>query len=457
MIGVERKSIFLRPAGKVCPMNRHHPRHSWIAVMLCLSLLLAAGLPVRAQSSSNTQWFDLDRGPKIVDEGTVSGMGRALGFSRARLADLADLFTLQIGFGLGLHVNAHATRALQVGLGASATSRLGLDGRQAGICNESKAEFSLLPFSAETVRRNNVMGTYRHYQSKEDLPWRDQVFRDYWAVGAEVTAGVAVVNVGLNIDQLPDMLLGWGGVDLNKDDTPRRLAGDFQTHRDPRAMAAIKKIVIVPSRVTAGRTVRLAEEDGIGVYYHRGAAERFFGLLGGAIKRGADGDERDRFDKLLLSRGFDLQAELLQRADYTMSVDEKMEVVDVLKTRDLWREHAVTKEISGFKIRRLPNYAGLAQAHQADAVLDVRVWDWGVWRTRVADTATIRLDVEYKLIAQPSHQVLMDIRVTSEHAQKEGLPMTELTGDGGAALVRECIEAADVVHAKLTDAINEAQ
>ena len=140
--------------------------------VLVLALLLGNGNSMCAaqETSDAAPWYQGDVEKTIRDEGDIPGIWAKIGYYPVnRLGDFLDMLSVQVGFGFGVHVNAHATRAAQVGFGGSAVSRFGFDGRQGGLCNESKGEFSLLPFTAEGFRRSNAFGGFTDYSIPEDL------------------------------------------------------------------------------------------------------------------------------------------------------------------------------------------------------------------------------------------------------------------------------------------------
>ncbi|MFW6161338.1 MAG: hypothetical protein ACODAJ_01135 [Planctomycetota bacterium] len=401
-------------------------------------------------------WAQADTGARITDEGPRAGTGAAIAYYPLnRVQDLMDVASLQVGFGFGLHANAHATRAVQFGAGASAVSRVGFEGRGVGLCNEAKAEFSLLMLTLEAFTRRNALGTYDSY-STSDLPWLYLKHRDYWGVGAEATAAVVNVGVELHPVELPDFLLGLAAVDFRGDDMPHRPLGEGTNRlRTPEAKA-VRTIVVVPSRVVAEPTVRLARADGLGVYYHRFPREARFGLLGTALGRGRDRRAARELNAALERQDYDLYQELLERVDRVVYARRGWRVVDVRKAVSAFRQHAVTKRWGKLKVRRLPNYAGLCQHVGADAVLDVRVWEWGVWRNSFGEAARMRLDCEFKLIAHPANEVLLDLRLASDVKEKSGFPLGDFLKGDGRVLMEETRDAIGVVTAALADILREA-
>ncbi|MEI7851179.1 MAG: hypothetical protein WCH86_05040 [Kiritimatiellales bacterium] len=432
------------------------PAYIWKTV-LGLALLFGSGSSVFGASEA-ALWYEGDAGGTIRDEGDISGIWTKIAcYPVNRGGDFMDMLSLQFGFGFGLHANAHATRAAQVGFGGAAVSRFGFDGRQGGLCNESKAEFSLLPFTMETFRRSNAFGGFTDYSIPEDSATLYRLHRDYTGVGAEATAGI--VNVGGEIHpvEVLDFVVGFLGLDLSSDDYPQPWDGNARLDINADAVAKIKRVVIVPSRVVADRRVRLEAPDGIGVYYDRFPAERHWGLLGALFVKGADAQAASEFSSHLARKQFSVHRELLERMARMAMVSRKWDVVSTDEMLKAFDAHAVVKEYRGEKVKRLPNYARLAAHYGADAVLDVRVWEYGVWRKPGTDTGVMRLDCEIKLIAQPSNEVLFDARIVHCPMEKGGLSLLEFAKAGKTDdnLMDECRQACDVVMAKFKDMMLE--
>lgn len=431
------------------------------ACALSLGLVLTVGVGSAIggpEASGEMPWYQGDTDRVIRDEGDIPGIWTKIGcYPVNRVGDLLDMFSLQLGFGFGLHVNGHATRAAQVGFGGTAVSRFGFDGRQGGLCNESKAEFSLLPFSWESFRRSNAFGGFGDYSIPEDSATLYRLHRDYAGVGAEATA--AIVNVGAEAHPIEvlDFVVGLVGLDLCSDDYPGPWNGNARMAMDAEAVAKIKRVVIVPSRVVADKRVRLEAADGIGVYYSRFPAERYWGLLGALTVEGSDSQVATEFSGHLAQNQFSIHQELLERMARLAMVSCKWDVVSTVDTLKAFDAHAVVKEYRGEKVKRLPNYARLAAFYGADAILDVRIWEYGVWRKPGTDTGVMRLDCEVKLIAQPSNKVLFDARIVHCPLKKGGLSLVEFAKSGKKEdnLMDESRQACDVVTASFKDMMLE--
>lgn len=408
---------------------------------------------------AGANWYLHERESDVTDEGKpVHIAAKVAAYLPNRLGDLFDIFSLQVGVGFGAHVNVHGTRALQVGLGAATGSRIGFDRGQVGVVNESRSEFSLLPINIESFQRTTAGSNFRPYKTSEDLPWRDKKFRDYWGIGAEVTAGIPSVRFEFHPTEIPDFLLGLFGFDFRHDDIPRKAhVKRISLSKNRRMVDRVKRVVIVPSRVVQSRDTRMSVSEGVGVYQSRYSSEFTAGLLGTELAKGSDRRAAGDLTEHGKNVDFDMLTRLLGDTERTVAVDLEWEVVeDIEKTKGLFEnpKMRVEKRNEDMSYLRLPNYPGMAKFYGADAVLDVRLWEWGVWRQTLSDNDVVALAVQYRLIKFPENVVLFDWLVVSRDLEKQSGP---LAGEGGnpAEFVKESKEVCDVVSAKLRDLICE--
>lgn len=143
-----------------------------------------------------------------------------------RILDLTDLISLNVGVGPDLQANAHVTRAIQVGLGAAGTARVGFNNhREIGTYRQMGAEFAFLALSAETYQKDNVSswGSVKGIEHKSNglsspghKIYRES--RDYWAIGVHAPALLASVEAEVHLIEIPDLILGCIGFDLRGDD-----------------------------------------------------------------------------------------------------------------------------------------------------------------------------------------------------------------------------------------------
>lgn len=152
-----------------------------------------------------------------------------------RLLDLADVLSFDVHVGTLAHVNVHLTRAVQFGAGARAVAGLGWhDQRSFGTLTQAESGLALLGAGAQGYY-GILAGTSGIKTTADGIAGlhgpRDrlyQEFRDYWAIGLELTAGV----VGLEFDFHPldmvDFLLGWFTVDILNDDFARTRGSELR-------------------------------------------------------------------------------------------------------------------------------------------------------------------------------------------------------------------------------------
>lgn len=144
-----------------------------------------------------------------------------------RILDMTDIVTLNAGVGPDLQANAHLTRAVQAGLGGSATARVGLNtGREFGLYRQTGAEASFLPLSWESCDKKNISSwesvkEVEHSASGLSLPgYRIYIedVRDYWSIGGHVPLGAGSVEAEFHLRELVDFALGFMFFDIREDD-----------------------------------------------------------------------------------------------------------------------------------------------------------------------------------------------------------------------------------------------
>jgi hypothetical protein len=153
-----------------------------------------------------------------------------------RAFDLLDLVTFDVHVGLGAFANLHVTRALQVGAGLRGIVGVGAhDQRILGLNNEAEMGVAVLGLGTEMTSGSAIgipggVATGADAMAGLHRPSSRiyQDFRDYWAIGAGATAGLAGADVDLHPVQLFDFLLGIFFVDFARDDfgTTRRMRLD---------------------------------------------------------------------------------------------------------------------------------------------------------------------------------------------------------------------------------------
>jgi hypothetical protein len=150
---------------------------------------------------------------------------RLLMYVPDRVFDLLDLVTLDVHFGPGVFADVHVTRRIQAAAGLRATLGVGVhEQRSIGLRNQSEAGVSVLTFGTQTVAGTNI-GTSGVQTGAESMAGLHspsnsiyQDFRDFWAIGASVTAGLAGVELDLHPVQLFDFIGGIFFLDFSRDD-----------------------------------------------------------------------------------------------------------------------------------------------------------------------------------------------------------------------------------------------
>lgn len=431
--------------------------YTFVAFCVLLSPSLKIYAQERDHARINTEnWPEINSGIVLRDEtDDMPVWKKVLLYPVNRGADFLDCFCLQFGFGLGGHLIVRATDLVQLGGGAAAVSKLGTYKRQMGLMNESKAEVAIFPFNPVHEKQINAFGTFKEYRSSEDFPWRHQVHQDYFGIGVDITALIVSLKVEAYPVELIDLISGFAGFDLKHDDLPHRSDVRQDTEYTISESKSISRVAIVPSRIVKNAETRLTVPSGMGVYYHRYPQERLFGLIGGALSHKKDAAAAKLFSGLIKENDFDLVSYLLQNLKIDAQANMGWHVADVDALLDDYRKHAVEESHKGQTIRRLPDYAGLCEHYKVDAVLDVRIWEWGIMRKEMNEKATVYLDVEMKLIKYPERTVVFDARLTSDQKGKEGQSLHDLARENGMPVIRESEEAADIINTKFIDLISE--
>jgi len=142
-----------------------------------------------------------------------------------RILDVLDIFSFDLHFGGGILVNAHATRALQVGAGLQSVGGIGWhDNRSLGFEGQKEAALNILAFGPDACSMTRV-GTSGIQDVSDGIAFLHtptkhlyQEYRDYWGVGASVTLLFIGVDVDFHPVQVLDLLGGFVGFDLCSDD-----------------------------------------------------------------------------------------------------------------------------------------------------------------------------------------------------------------------------------------------
>ena len=143
-----------------------------------------------------------------------------------RLVDMADIFSLTLGFGPAIGVEAQCTRYLSIGgeVGATAQMVKGYN-RQYGFCRSNGWDVNFLMIGAESREVDEPVGSVKKYfyyttgvPSMTKTPYGfHNGARDFWSVGAKLAALVEF-NFELHPVEIADFALGWFFIDIKGDD-----------------------------------------------------------------------------------------------------------------------------------------------------------------------------------------------------------------------------------------------
>jgi hypothetical protein len=178
--------------------------------------------------SPSIGWSDRPRlGSNVARRPSVERplFARILLYLPDRMLDLLDVVSFDLHFGWGAHANLHLTRALQAGAGMRTVSGIGWhDHRSLGAKMQGSSELTVLAlgglaWSGELVGTSGVRASRDGIAGLHDPGDRlYQEMRDYYAVGLELTVAILGVEVDLHPVDLADFLVGWGGLDIQRDD-----------------------------------------------------------------------------------------------------------------------------------------------------------------------------------------------------------------------------------------------
>ena len=142
-----------------------------------------------------------------------------------RILDLLDVVTVRVGLEGGLYAEAHATRALQAGIGAGGGFEIGWSQkRELAVGTTSFSGLALGPVSLEEENwsRAGTGGLAGHRFSVAGLnapsDFVYQRHRDYWGIGARVILLLVGVEVEVHPVELADAVSGFFLADFLQDD-----------------------------------------------------------------------------------------------------------------------------------------------------------------------------------------------------------------------------------------------
>ncbi len=170
---------------------------------------------------SGVKHEELEEG-KFIAKTPLHGPG---GYFIARGLDFADLLGLSVMYGVGLEVNARASKMAQVGAGwYDAHRRLGFIGRYPGYWAEERAEGGISLLYGHWLERRDLHGPITKYHPVGFFPrgqnWDIQNGKDRTIdeVGGTAFVGFLGVDAHHRPVELIDFLLGWFTVDIMDDD-----------------------------------------------------------------------------------------------------------------------------------------------------------------------------------------------------------------------------------------------
>lgn len=142
-----------------------------------------------------------------------------------RVLDMLDVVSFHAGLEGGVLADVHVTHALQAEAGASGGMQVGWwQGRNLALGSGNVAGFALGPFNCEgegftrVGTRGAATRSYSLVTMSRPTGFAYQRYRDYWAIGGRVTAGVAGAGVELHPVELVDALCGFLFIDFLRDD-----------------------------------------------------------------------------------------------------------------------------------------------------------------------------------------------------------------------------------------------
>lgn len=428
-----------------------------LILFLAFAFAAAPGRPAAAQEVSMA-WLN-DVGPYVVtDEGPVPGIGSKIAlYLPNRLLDIADVIHFDIGFGFGALLNIHATRMLQVGGGMSALSRVGIDGRGIGFYSENRSEISILPWSVEGyTRRRATFGTFRDFDSASQREQMYEDLRDYFEIGGSATIAIIGFQGDIRPSAIGDFIVGWAGFDPQSDDYPRRFTRGKKFNFGQSERRSIQRMAIVTSRVTRSTRVGSEAESGVAVYNHRSVGEFFWGRLGRWAGSDDDAAEEIDLNNGLIEMGYDIAPDMAERFEQAFARNAVgMEIIPA-STFAPFENGKVEMRVADETVMRLPNYAGLCRAYEADAVCDLRLLEWSVFKNRPGQGLRIRLNVELKIIKYPENEILVDIaEIVYDVEKKTGTTMDEFRSNNSRLVRIETQQAIDILIPQFIDQLFE--
>ena len=212
-------------------------------------------------------WLGINRRMRVPTDSSF--LYRLIVYVPDRVFDLLDLVTLDVHVGLGAYANLHLTRAAQAGAGLRTKIGAGLhDQRSIGLANEAEFGVAALALGTQSFSGASVGlpgGLAVGADSMAGMHWPSddlyQTYRDYWALGASVTAGLVGLEFDFHPMQIFDFIGGFLFIDFARDDlaTTRRLRFNAVEHQLIRSLNEVEQ-----GRAWEGENLDEAAQSGAG-------------------------------------------------------------------------------------------------------------------------------------------------------------------------------------------------
>jgi len=142
-----------------------------------------------------------------------------------RVLDALDVFSFHVGLEGGVLADAHLTHAMQLQAGGSGGMQLGWwQGRNLAAGSAYTSGFALGPFNCENEgftragTRGAAAKNFSLVNMGRPTDFVYQHYRDYWGIGARVTAAIVGFEAEFHPLELADAMAGFFFVDFLRDD-----------------------------------------------------------------------------------------------------------------------------------------------------------------------------------------------------------------------------------------------
>jgi hypothetical protein len=223
---------------------------------------------VKGVDVTNRGWLGSNR--RVRTKANMFFGRRLIFYIPDRLFDALDVLSFDVHFGLGAFANVHATRAVQAGAGVR--SKVGMGPhfqRSLGLAAESEMGVAALGLGVQTFA-GSMFGTSGTITGGDSLAGLHlpksnlyQEYRDYWAVGADVTAGFVGVAADIHLMQIFDFIGGLLFIDFARDDlgTTRGLKLDSMETELLRSLSKIEREKMYDKDTSAEKVEEVEKEE----------------------------------------------------------------------------------------------------------------------------------------------------------------------------------------------------